>query len=156
MEEGNFLDFQTRVCNLVNVPDFNTCWEVLFDIVEGGEEDYEVDFEEIRHTGDFLLAAVLIAKFQHQRVWIIEPNIPYACISIINFKKLNLSVPSLTISTLACFDPEKADVVFHHGKRYPVVHGKDVRTIVQVFEGEQLPDDNDASDALIYTCWDKK
>jgi len=153
MEESDFDNFKKRVCNFLKVDDVHQldsfCWEMIHDIVEG-DEDYEVDFEEIRLTSDFLMAAVLLSKFHDKWVYVIEPTAFYSYQAIKMFTGWKLDVPKLSICTSANFDPAYADVVFHHGRRYPLKYNSSkVRTVVQIFDKEDVPDDNRTLSALI-------
>jgi len=78
MEEGQrgFHDFRQRVITYLGLEEESIhafCWEVLFDIVEG-TDDYEFDFEHLRLTSDFLMAAVLLSVFHSKKVVLLEPT----------------------------------------------------------------------------------
>lgn len=153
MENDHFAAFKQQVAELLgiqnpeNLKDF--CWEILFDIVEG-TNDYEFDFSHLRTSSDLLMAAVLLSKFHDKIVFVIEPTAYYSFQAIKIFKSWNINVPKLNICTINYFDPKIAEVVFHHGRKFDVKYGKHIRTIVQKFDKEEVPQDPRSLKSLIH------
>jgi hypothetical protein len=149
MEQGRFEAFQQRVGDFLKVDakQLPFCWEVMFDIVEG-EGNYECDFEHIRLTSDFLMSAVLLSVFHDKRVVLLEPTSYYSYQAIRIFRRWNLEAPNLEISTVGAVNLNKADVIFHHGKRFDCGN-TGARTIVQVFLNEEVPQDDRSLSTLI-------
>lgn len=152
MENDHFATFKRQVAELLgmqnpeDLKDF--CWEIIFDIVEG-TNDYEFNFEHLRTSSDFLMAAVLLSKFHDKVVFVIEPTAYYSYQAVKIFKNWNINVPKLNICTINYFDSKNAEVVFHHGRKFDVKYGKHVRTIVQKFDNEEVPQDPRSLTSLI-------
>lgn len=152
MEDDHFTNFKQRVADFlkVSIVDLESfCWEVLFDIVEG-KDDYEFDFEHLRLTSDLLMAAVLLSKFYDKVVYVLEPTAYYSAQAVKMFKRWKLDVPKLNICTVNYLDTKTAEVVFHHGRKFDVNYGKHIRTIVQIFDKEDVPQDCRSLHSLIH------
>lgn len=142
---AGFESFRQRVFEFLGVEDVSICWEVIFDIVEGGDENYEFGFEHLRLTADLLMAAILLSVFHDKYIMILEPTAYYSAQAVQMFRRWNLPAPKLQISNVGgCDISDHVEVVFHHGRRFDVSPSvsQRCRHVVQLFEDENVPQDS--------------
>jgi hypothetical protein len=136
------------------------CIEVLFEIVEGTDTFYEFDFAHMRTTQDLLLGAILLSDWKKQNVVFLTATACYSAMAVRFTQRYQragfAACPTLTIGVAGNL-PEaslrEADVIFHHGRDYPLPQGiKPKRRIIQRFPGENVPHDTRSLSALVHAA----
>ncbi len=98
-----------------------TFWEVMYDIVEGGDKDYMFDFEHLQLTTMLLMLAVLLSMFHGKWVFVVEPTSYYSALAVHMFRRWKLDAPKVSIRYPGFIDIMAADAIFHHGKQLGVM-----------------------------------
>lgn len=152
-----FKDKVVAYLGIENQPDTVNafCWEVLYNIVEG-DGDYDFNHGYLRLTTDFLMGAALLSKFKNMHVYVIEPTAYYSAQAVSMFRCWKLDVPKLSICTFNHFDPSApVGAVFHHGRRFDLKYDSScVRTIIQYFDKEDVPQDSRSLSSLVMSTYD--